>query len=69
MTAPYFTTSDGVAVAADDIVYCIIYQPWASSRYFVVEQECKFSVWAFDPKRIFSTRAAAQAECDKLNQR
>lgn len=65
MKEPYFTTADGVAV----------YDRWQEvfsigfnlSGYFVVPESCNYAVSMYDSHRIFSTRAAAQAECEKLN--
>lgn len=61
---PYFTTADRVAVEAPDTIYVII----SGKKKFRTEPRlCIYASKIYDPETIFSTRAAAQAECDKRN--
>lgn len=71
MKQPYFTTADGVAVGPYSTVYCISDTVIESNDedYYVLPEVCINARLMVDKEHIFSTRAAAQAECDKLNQR
>lgn len=59
---PYFTTADGTIVNWHSKVFC--------ANTFINEVEehsAERAIMYFDEHFIFSTRSAAQAECDKRN--
>lgn len=62
---PYFTTADGVAVKGNDRVHYIGLT--CIHVYQLYRGRCARVIRVVDKKDIFSTRAAAQAECDKRN--
>lgn len=67
MKQPYFTTADGVAVRANDIVFCIGCILGKIPKSAVYKDRCNIAIRTNMDENIFSTRAAAQAECDKRN--
>lgn len=67
MKKPYFTTADGVAVKGNDRVFCIGILASDFNKKSVYPDVCKIAIRTNMDENIFSTRSAAQAECDKRN--
>lgn len=64
---PYFITADGVAVKeSGTVVFCVF--KGKDGLYYNAVATLLYGKAMYTPDNIFSTRAAAQAECDKRNE-